>query len=242
MSNVSCKKACAGRWASFAAIVLVLVSPVKALGQEQGGGYWSVSGVWNLRMSSIAERPTRGVRNVLMEVSEIEGTESSLDVRVQNLRNQFVPVSDILYDESSRVLSFQYGVYGYELTFESESSISGQQSSPFGSLDVEGRRQSAEDLRFVGDTEPDFEMTRSGIIGHYTKAAPPSDALDPGEWVRSQIAGPEDWALVLRGGVTIGFTNAEDFVEELAKHAGETIRITAVWRGEKLEILGLSTP
>jgi hypothetical protein len=223
----------------YGAALLMMASPAKVLSQQQGPIPDAYQGVWNITMVSLSERPTRGTRNVLVRISEVDDG-SDLEVALTNLRNEFVPVSDVTYDDAARVLSFRYGAFEYSLSFESNNELSGHVVSPAGDQPLSGARQAEGDLRFVGDREPPFLASRPGVIGHITEFAPPNDVTNPGEWVRSRISSPGDWALVIRQGVSIGFTNAAEFADTLAKNAGQRVDMTATWIGDKMEIVHIA--
>lgn len=223
----------------YATALLMMASPAGVLSQQQGPIPGAFQGLWNISMVSLSERPTRGTRNVLVRISEADNG-SDLEVALTNLRNEFVPVSDITYHEVDQVLSFRYGAFEYSLSLVSDSELGGRVVSPAGDQPLKGNRQTEGDLRFVGDTEPPFLATRPGVIGHITEFAPPNDVSNPGEWVRSRISHSDDWALVIRAGVSIGFTNAAEFTEILEKNAGQRVDMTATWIGDKMEIVQIA--
>lgn len=195
-----------------------------------------IAGTWNLEMESLAQRPTRGVRNVLIRVTDERG---ELRAEITSLRNEFVPVSQFTYDPDAGTMHVRYGAYDYVLTLDGDS-VAGSMTSPAGSQQVAGARQPDGDNRFTGVEAEPFEATRPGVIGHIESGPPPDGVEDPGEWVRQRITAPEDWALLVRqGALAIGFTNAEEFEAVLTEHAGTTVTLRGVWVGERVEIVEL---
>jgi hypothetical protein len=226
----------------YVTMAVAMTSSAEVLGQERAANSDSLEGVWNLRMQSLTERPTRGLRSVLLRIVETADAseDAGLVMELTNLRNQFVPVSDFNFDDETRRLTLQYSVYAYDLTIGPDGTLSGTIESPFGVQQVAGRRQALDDLRYAGEDEPPFSATRPGVIGHISEYAPPDDVTDPGDWVRSRISGSDDWALIPRDGISIGFTNADEFSEILTKNAGQRVDLTFVWVGEKMEIVEIA--
>ncbi len=188
-------------------------------------------GVWNVRSRDMTDRATGGVRVVLLRVQRTDGR---LGADITSIRNTFLPVDEFRYENGTMRVVF--GSYEYTLRVEGDE-LTGTLVSPLGRQEVEGVRQ-RRNLTYVGDQAEEFRTTRPGVIGHRTLLEPPASEADPARWVRSRIESVEDLALIVgrRAKVAIPFTNAEQFAEELLRHAGQPVTIVGVWVGEGLQI------
>lgn len=184
-------------------------------------------GTWNLETRNLAERATGGVRNVLLR---IEGSGDGYRARMTSPRNTFLDVQDFRYEEGT--ITVQFGAYRYTLVLEDDR-LMGTMASPVDTLAVTGRRQ--EGTMYAGDMPAEYVATRSGVLGHRVHLSPPEGEADPGDWVRSRMESVEDFALVLRG-IPISFANAEAFESELTALAGQRVRVTGAWVGERYRI------
>lgn len=188
-------------------------------------------GVWNVRTRDMTDRATGGVRVVLLRVQETDG---ELGAEITSIRNSFLPVQDFSYENGR--MHLLYGSYEYTLRLEGDELV-GTVTSPLGTQEVEGVRQH-ETLTYVGDEPAEFRTTRGGFLGHRTLLEPPSEERNPAGWVRSNIESVADLALIVgrRSRVAIPFTNAQDFADELLRHAGQRVTVVGVWEGEGLRI------
>ena len=185
------------------------------------------AGTWNLETRNLAERATGGVRNVLLR---IEGSRAGYRAQMTSPRNNFLDVQGFQYVDDT--ITVQFGAYRYTLTFEDDR-LTGRMESPVDTLAVSGRRQ--EGTMYAGDTPAEYVATRTGVLGHRVHLSPPEGDPDPGGWVRSRVESVEDFALILRG-IPVPFTNAEAFGSELTAHAGQQVRVTGAWVGERYRI------
>lgn len=188
-------------------------------------------GVWNVRSRDMTDRATGGVRVVLLRVQE-EGGE--LEADITSIRNAFTPVDEFRHERGT--MRVVYGSYEYTLRVDGDV-LTGTLVSPLGTQEVEGVRQH-ETLTYVGDEPDAFRTTRPGVLGHRTLLEPPQDEADPAGWVRRHIDSVGDLALVVgrRAKVAISFTNAEEFEDDLLRHAGQPVTVLGVWVGERLRI------
>jgi len=189
----------------------------------------NVVGIWNLQTRNVAMRATGGVRNVLLKIEDSGG--GALQARMLTpLRNQFLDVSDLEVDGNDMVLHF--GSYVYDLEVRGDE-VTGTVVSPIDTLLVDGKRQQG--LMYVGDEPPPYVMTRTGPLGLIDGRVAPEDAADPGEWVRSRADTVDDLAMVLRG-IPVGFSNADEFEDELMELAGRRVDVLGEWVGERYRI------
>jgi hypothetical protein len=188
-------------------------------------------GVWNIRSRDMTDRATGGVRVVLLRVQEAGG---ELAAEITSIRNAFTPVEEFEHERGR--MRVVYGSYEYRLRIEGDE-LTGTLVSPLGTQEVEGVRQN-ETLTYVGDVPDPFRTTRPGVIGHRTLLEPPQGEGDPAGWVRSRIDSVGDLALIVgrRAKVAIEFTNAEEFADDLVRHAGQPVTVLGVWVGERLRI------
>ncbi len=185
------------------------------------------TGTWNLETRNLAERATGGVRNVLLR---IEGSGDGYRAQMTSPRNTFLDVQDFRYEENT--ITVQFGAYRYTLTLEDDR-LTGTMASPADTLAVSGRRQ--EGTMYAGDIPAEYVATRMGMLGHRVHLSPPEGDADPGGWVRNRMESVEDFALILRG-IPVSFTNAEAFESELTALAGQRVRVTGAWAGERYRI------
>lgn len=198
----------------------------------RAGGDADPVGIWNLKTSLLADKPTKGVRASLLKVEEESGR---LSAQITSIRNTFLDVQE--FRVTGDQMFVRFGAYAYDLQIEGDQ-ISGTVTSPAGTQQVEGLRQSS--MLFVGETPEPFSSTRVGTIGHRTSFAPPPDEPDPVEWLRSRIRSPSDFALIVRDGVAVTFTNPEAFADQLLGYAGKRVDFTGTWVGDKLRIEGIA--
>jgi len=211
---------------------------ISAAGQAQESRS-EVVGVWNIQAESRTERPTGGVRNVILVVSETNG---ELSAKITNLRNDFVPLADFSYNYESKRIQLWYGAYHYNLKLDG-ARLEGTVYSPAGELTAHGARQAEGDFRYRGMSVQPFETNRTGVIGHLNAFLPPEEALDPNRWILDRIESPDEWALVVGdGALAIGFSNASEFESELRRLAGLEVGLEGVWIGERLKIVDITFP
>ena len=197
-----------------------------------GGGGADAVGIWNLKTSLLADRPTKGVRASLLKVEDRGG---QLSAQITSIRNTFLDVQE--FQISGDRMFVRFGAYRYDLEVDGDE-VSGTVSSPAGTQQVEGVRQAS--MLFVGETPEPFSSTRVGTIGHRTSFAPPADEPDPVGWLRSRVQAPSDFALIVRDGVAVTFTNPEAFSDQLLNYAGKRVDFTGTWVGDKLRIEGIA--
>lgn len=185
------------------------------------------SGTWNLETRNLAERATGGVRNVLLR---IEQRGDGYGAEMTSPRNNFLEVQDFRYEEDT--ITLRFGAYLYTLTLEGDGLV-GTMVSPVDTVAVSGRRQ--EGTMYAGDAPAEYVATRTGMLGHRVHLLPPEGEADPGGWVRSRIGAVEDFALILRG-IPVSFANPAAFEAELAALAGQRVRVTGAWIGERYRI------
>lgn len=211
---------------------------ISAAGQAQESRP-EVVGVWNIQAESLTERPTGGVRNVILVVSEANG---KLSAKITNLRNDFVSLEDFSYNYESKQIQMWYGAYHYNLKIDG-SRLEGTVYSPAGVRNAHGARQAEGDYRYRGMSAQPFETNRTGVIGHLNAFLPPEEALDPNRWILDRVESPDDWALVVGDGeLAIGFSNASEFEVELRRLAGLEVGLEGVWIGERLKIIEITFP
>jgi hypothetical protein len=188
-------------------------------------------GVWNIRSNDMTDRATGGVRIVLLRVEE-QGRE--LTAEITSIRNTFMPVDEIRYDD--RTMHVTFGAYEYTLQVDGER-LTGTVTSPLGTQQVEGERQ-YRTLMYVGDEGIEFRTQRTGILGLAADpSGPANDDPNPQAWVTSRMHSVDDLALLNgRARVPVQFDNARDFEAELRRLAGTRVIVVGVWVGEKIHL------
>lgn len=204
--------------------VLLGAAPQGATAQEA-----DPVGTWTLQTMALADQPTRGVRPALLRVEEADG---GFRAEITSIRNQFVPVQEFRFEAGTMFVRFT--AFEYELEIEGND-LWGEVTSPAGAQEVTGFRQE-EGVFLYGVESGEFETVRTGILGHRVDGAPPEDAEDPAEWVRSRVESVEDVAIVVRGNIRVGFVNAQEFEEELIANLGREADVHGVWVGDRLRI------
>ncbi len=184
-------------------------------------------GVWNIETPNLAQRATGGLRKVLLRVEQNGG---GLKAQMTSPRSTFLDVQEFRFDDGAMFVAF--GAYEYTLNVEGDR-LTGTMVSPVATVTVRGTRQ--EGAMFAGDEPQPFHTTRTALLGHRTRLAPPPNEIDPAAWVSSRVDSVQDLALIVRGH-PVAFTNAIDFEEDLLAYAGQRVRVTGVWVGERIRI------
>jgi hypothetical protein len=202
-----------------------------ALGAAGAVEAQSPVGVWNIQSNDMTDRATGGVRIVLLRVEE-QGRE--LAAEITSIRNTFMPVDEIRYDDGTMHVS--YGSYEYTLHVDGER-LTGTVTSPLGTQQVQGGRQHRT-LMYVGDEGIEFRTQRTGILGLAADpSGPANDDPNPQAWVTSRMHSVDDLALLNgRARVPVQFDNARDFEAQLRRLAGTRVTIVGVWVGDKIHL------
>ena len=174
--------------------------------------------------------PSSGAgRTVLLKVEEADG---ELRAQMTSISDSLMEVDDFRSDDGTMFVEF--GAYEYTLSLDGDR-VTGTVVSPLGEFEIVGNRQDT-GLLYVGEPE-EFYTVHPGVVGHRTELAPPEDAEAPAAWVRERVQSAEDLALISDlGGIALEFTNPAEFEEELLGYAGQEVRVSGTWRGEKIEI------
>jgi hypothetical protein len=188
-------------------------------------------GVWNIQSNDMTDRATGGVRVVLLRVEQ-QGRD--LAAEITSIRNTFMPVDEIRYDDGTMHVS--YGSYEYTLRVDGDR-LTGTMTSPLGTQEVEGQRQHRT-LMYVGDEGIEFRTRRTGVLGLAAdNSGPATDDPNPKAWVTSRMTSVDDLALLNgRARVPVRFANARDFEAQLRDMAGSRVTVVGTWVGEKILI------
>jgi hypothetical protein len=188
-------------------------------------------GVWNIQSNDMTDRATGGVRVVLLRVEQ-QGRD--LAAEITSIRNTFMPVDEIRYDDGTMHVS--YGSYEYTLRVDGDR-LTGTMTSPLGTQEVEGQRQHRT-LMYVGDEGIEFRTRRTGVLGLAAdNSGPATDDPNPKAWVTSRMTSVDDLALLNgRARVPVRFANAQDFEAQLRDLAGSRVTVVGTWVGEKILI------
>jgi hypothetical protein len=188
-------------------------------------------GVWNIQSNDMTDRATGGVRIVLLRVEE-QGRE--LAAEITSIRNTFMPVDEIRYDDGT--MHVTYGSYAYTLRVDGDR-LTGTVTSPLGTQEVEGQKQHRT-LMYVGDEGIEFRTQRTGILGLATDTSGPmNEDPNPKAWVTSRMSSVDDLALLNgRARVPVRFANARDYEAQLRELAGSRVTVVGTWVGEKILI------
>jgi hypothetical protein len=188
-------------------------------------------GVWNIQSNDMTDRATGGVRVVLLRVEQ-QGRD--LAAEITSIRNTFMPVDEIRYDDGTMHVS--YGSYEYTLRVDGDR-LTGTMTSPLGTQEVEGQRQHRT-LMYVGDEGIEFRTRRTGVLGLAAdNSGPATDDPNPKAWVTSRMTSVDDLALLNgRARVPVRFANARDFEAQLRDLAGSRVTVVGTWVGEKILI------
>ena len=167
---------------------------------------------------------------MLLRLEEIDG---EFEGELTSIRDTFLPVDGLRV--AGGEMSFGFGAYEYTLELDGDR-VTGTVVSPLGTQEVSGSRQ---DGTLMYDRPEEFRTQREGVIGHRIELAPPEEEQDPAAWVLGRVQSPEDLALIVflsNHKVAVSFVNAEDFEMQLRAHAGQRVKITAVWEADKLRL------
>ena len=188
-------------------------------------------GVWNIQSNDMTDRATGGVRIVLLRVEE-QGRE--LAAEITSIRNTFMPVDEIRYDDGT--LHVLYGSYAYTLRVDGDR-LTGTLTSPLGTQEVQGHRQHRT-LMYAGDEGIEFRTQRTGVLGVASDTSgPENDDPNPKAWVSSRMKTVDDLALLNgRARVPVQFANARDYEAKLRELAGSRVTVVGVWVGDKILI------
>jgi hypothetical protein len=191
----------------------------------------SPTGVWNIQSNDMTARATGGVRVVLLRVEQ-QGRE--LAAEITSIRNTFMPVDAIRYDDGTMHVS--YGSYEYTLRVDGDR-LTGTMESPLGTQQVEGQRQKRP-LMYVGDEGIEFRTRRTGVLGLAADpSGPVNDDPNPKAWVTSRMDSVDDLALLNgRARVPVQFANAREHEAQLRALAGSRVTVVGTWVGEKIVI------
>ncbi len=188
-------------------------------------------GVWNIQSNDMTPRATGGVRVVRLRVEE---ADRQLKAEITSIRNTFMPVDEVRYDDGT--LHVSYGSYAYTLRVDGDR-MTGTLTSPLGTQDVEGQRQHRT-LMYVGDEGIEFRTQRTGILGVATDpSGPANDDPNAKAWVTSRMRSVEDLALLNgRARVPVQFANAREHEARLRELAGARVTVVGTWVGDKILI------
>jgi hypothetical protein len=202
-----------------------------ALGLATGLQAQSPVGVWNIQSNDMTDRATGGVRIVLLRVEQ-QGRD--LAAEITSIRNTFMPVDEIRYDDGT--MHVTYGSYAYTLHVDGDR-LTGTVTSPLGTQEVEGQKQHRT-LMYVGDEGIEFRTERTGILGLATDTSGPmNEDPNPKAWVTSRMSSVDDLALLNgRARVPVRFANARDYEAQLRELAGSRVTVVGTWVGEKILI------
>jgi hypothetical protein len=189
------------------------------------------TGVWNIQSNDMTDRATGGVRVVLLKVEQ-QGRD--LAAEITSIRNTFMPVDEIRYDDGT--LHVSYGSYEYTLRVNGDR-LTGTMTSPLGTQEVEGQKQHRT-LMYVGDEGIEFRTRRTGVLGLAAdNSGPANDDPNPKAWVTSRMSSVDDLALLNgRARVPVQFANAREYEAQLRELAGSRVTVVGVWQGEKIVI------
>ena len=190
------------------------------------------TGLWHLKSADKTQRATGGIRTVLLRVDEV-GEE--LRGQITSVRDTFLDFDGLRFDDG--VMGFRFGAHEYTLELDGDQ-VAGTAVSPLGSQEISGTRQ-RDTLLYVGDRPPELTITRTGIIGHRIDLVPPEEEQDPTAWVLGRVRSPDELALIVfrrTHRVVVGFTNADEFQQQLRAHAGQQVRIAGVWIGDEIRL------
>jgi hypothetical protein len=213
------------RRVAFAAALLALAAAGSVAAQN------SPIGVWNIQSNDMTDRATGGIRIVLLRVEQ-QGRD--LAAEITSIRNTFMPVDEIRYDD--RTMHVSFGSYEYTLRVDGDR-LTGTVESPLGTQQVEGQKQHRT-LMYVGDEGIAFRTQRTGVLGLATDTSGPADDdPNPRDWVTSRMGSVDDLALLNgRARVPVRFANAREHEARLRELAGARVTIVGVWVGEKIRI------
>jgi hypothetical protein len=213
------------------ALPAILVALAAAGAVEAQSSPIDPTGVWNIQSNDMTDRATGGVRVVLLRV-ERQGRE--LAAEITSIRNTFMPVDEIRYDDGTMHVS--YGSYEYTLRVNGDR-LTGTMTSPLGTQEVEGQKQHRT-LMYVGDEGIEFRTRRTGVLGIAAdNSGPVADDPNPKAWVMSRMSTVDDLALLNgRARVPVRFANAREFEAQLRDLAGSRVTVVGVWEGEKIVI------
>ena len=197
-------------------------------------------GTWNLKSSEVPGRRLGGTmppappdsgagKTVVLKVEEADG---ELRAQMTSVADSLLEVDEFRLEDGTMFVEF--GAYEYTLSLDRDR-VTGTVLSPLGEFEIVGNRQDT-GLLYVGEPE-EFYTNHPGVVGHRTELAPPEDVEDPAAWVRERVQAAEDLVLISDlGKIAIEFTNTAAFEEELLGYAGQEVRVSGTWRGEKIEI------
>jgi hypothetical protein len=197
-------------------------------------------GTWNLKSSEVPGQRLGGTmppaplssgagKTVVLKVEEADG---ELRAQMTSVADSLLEVDEFRLEDGTMFVEF--GAYEYTLSLDGDR-VTGTVVSPLGEFEIAGNRQDT-GLLYVGEPE-EFYTSHPGVVGHRTELAPPEDVEDPAAWVRERVQSAEDLVLITDlGRIAIEFTNTAAFEEELLGYAGQEVRVSGTWRGEKIEI------
>ena len=220
-----------GRRSAFPAILVAFGAAGIALAAERVEAQSSPVGVWNIQSNDMTDRATGGVRVVLLRVEE-QGDD--LEAEITSIRNTFMPVDEIRYDDGT--MHVTYGSYAYTLRVDGDR-LTGTVTSPLGTQQVEGQKQHRT-LMYVGDEGIEFRTQRTGILGLATDTSGPmNDDPNAKAWVTGRMSSVDDLALLNgRARVPVRFANAREHEARLRELAGSRVTVVGVWVGDKILI------
>jgi hypothetical protein len=209
----------------------ILVALAAAGAVEAQSSRIDPTGVWNIQSNDMTDRATGGVRVVLLRVEQ-QGRD--LAAEITSIRNTFMPVDEIRYDEGTMHVS--YGSYEYTLHVDGDR-LTGTMTSPLGTQEVQGQRQHRT-LMYVGDEGIEFRTRRTGVLGLAAdNSGPATDDPNPKAWVTSRMSSVDDLALLNgRARVPVRFANARDYEAQLRELAGSRVTVVGTWVGDKILI------